>query len=108
MADDQNEAAKKRLADAKEVQEKTHREYEEKSKGKPTPTQEENDRAAMGEHVVEKEPDGSPEEGPTAGTSRRANPKHGPAAAAIIKPAPASRRSSLRNDRPRRVANDRE
>ena len=58
MAEDQNEAAKKRLADAKEVQEKTHREYEEKSKGKPTPTQEENDRAAMGEHVIEKEPDG--------------------------------------------------
>jgi hypothetical protein len=27
---------------------------------KPTPTQEENDRAAMGEHVVDKEPDGSP------------------------------------------------
>ena len=71
MAEDQNEAAKKRLADAKEVQEKTHREYEEKSKGKPTPTQEENDRAAMGEHVVEKEPDGSPEEGPTAGTQTR-------------------------------------
>ena len=32
------------------------------SKGKPTPTQEENDRAAMGEHVVNKEPDGSGEE----------------------------------------------
>ena len=28
---------------------------------KPTPTQEENDRAAMGEHVEEKEPDGSPD-----------------------------------------------
>jgi len=27
---------------------------------KPTPTQEENDRAAMGEHVMDKEPDGSP------------------------------------------------
>jgi hypothetical protein len=26
---------------------------------KPTPTQDENDRAAMGEHVVDKEPDGS-------------------------------------------------
>ena len=26
---------------------------------KPTPTQEENDRAALGEHVIEKEPDGS-------------------------------------------------
>src|SRR5262249_31199774 len=29
---------------------------------KPTPTQEENDRAAVGEHVTEKEPDGSPEQ----------------------------------------------
>ena len=27
---------------------------------KPTPTQEENDLAAMGQHVHEKEPDGSP------------------------------------------------
>jgi hypothetical protein len=27
---------------------------------KPTPTQEENDRAALGEHVIDKEPDGSP------------------------------------------------
>jgi hypothetical protein len=29
---------------------------------KPTPTQDENDSAAMGEHVMNKEPDGSPEE----------------------------------------------
>lgn len=28
---------------------------------KPTPTQEENDRAALGEHILEHEPDGSPE-----------------------------------------------
>jgi hypothetical protein len=71
MADEQNEVVKKRLADAKEAQEKTRREYEEKSQGKPTPTQEENDRAALGEHVVEKEADGSPEEGPTTGTQTR-------------------------------------
>jgi hypothetical protein len=31
-------------------------EFEERTKGKPTPTQEENDRAKMGEHVVNKEP----------------------------------------------------
>lgn len=30
------------------------------SQVKPTPTQDENDRAALGEHVLEKEPDGSP------------------------------------------------
>jgi hypothetical protein len=29
---------------------------------KPTPTQDENDSAAMGDHVMNKEPDGSPEE----------------------------------------------
>lgn len=38
------------------------KEFEERTKGKPTPTQEENDRAKMGEHVVDKEPDGSKEE----------------------------------------------
>jgi hypothetical protein len=31
---------------------------------KPTPTQDENDRAAMGEHVIDKEADGSPEQPP--------------------------------------------
>ena len=31
---------------------------------KPTPTQDENDRAAMGEHVVDKEHDGSPYQPP--------------------------------------------
>lgn len=62
MADDPNEAAKKRLEETREAM---RREYEERSKGKPTPTQDENDRAAIGEHVVEKEPDGSTEEGPT-------------------------------------------
>lgn len=38
------------------------KEFEERTKGKPTPTQDENDRAKMGEHVVDKEPDGSKEE----------------------------------------------
>jgi len=32
--------------------------------GKPTPTQEENDLAAMGVHLPEHEPDGSPEQDP--------------------------------------------
>lgn len=47
------------------------KEFAEQTQGKPTPTQEENDRAAMGEHVVDKEPDGSKEQpensGPGAG-----------------------------------------
>lgn len=43
----------------KALKEKSMAEFAERSKGKPTPTQEENDRAAMGEHVVDKEADGS-------------------------------------------------
>ena len=43
----------------KEAAAKSRAEYEEKSKGKPTPTQEENDRAMMGEHIMEHEDDGS-------------------------------------------------
>lgn len=42
-----------------ELKARSQEEYNERMKGKPTPTQEENDRAAMGEHVVEKEDDGS-------------------------------------------------
>jgi hypothetical protein len=49
------------------VKAKSMKEFEEKTKGKPTPTQEENDRAAMGEHVVDKEPDGSDEQPENSG-----------------------------------------
>jgi hypothetical protein len=52
----------------KEAAAKSRAEAEEKlSKGKPTPTQEENDRAMMGEHIMEHEDDGSGEDpNPTA------------------------------------------
>jgi hypothetical protein len=44
----------------KEAAAKSRAESEEKlSKGKPTPTQDENDRAMMGEHIMEHEDDGS-------------------------------------------------
>ena len=43
------------------------KEFEEKTKGKPTPTQDENDRAALGEHVIEKEQDGSDEQPENSG-----------------------------------------
>ena len=57
---EQNEAVKKALADDQARTEQSRKEATEKlSKGKPTPTQEENDRAKLGEHVVEKEDDGS-------------------------------------------------
>jgi Flp pilus assembly protein TadD len=61
MAD---ENVKKRLADERAAREKSHAEHREVSaKTKPTPTQEENDLAASGEHVIEHEHDGSPVEG---------------------------------------------
>jgi hypothetical protein len=64
MADDPNEARRKeQLQQDQELRAKSYKEFTERTQGvKPTPTQEENDRAALGEHVVEKEPDGSPEE----------------------------------------------
>ena len=46
----------------KAAREKSTQEFNERMKGKPTPTQEENDRAALGEHITQHEPDGSPEE----------------------------------------------
>ena len=52
---------------------------------KPTPTQEENDLAKMGVDVVEKEPDGSPQEG---GKDDKAEDK-----AAAAKPAVQSRQA---------------
>jgi hypothetical protein len=55
MADDHTEAAKKVLAEDKERREKA----KEKMKGKPTPTQEENDLAMLGQPVHEKQDDGS-------------------------------------------------
>jgi len=60
MADDPaTEAAKKQLAENNKILEKSRAEYAERTKGKPTPTQEENDLAALGGHVTEHEDDGS-------------------------------------------------
>jgi hypothetical protein len=60
LADDaQTEHAKKQLADERKASEKVRAEYAERTKGKPTPTQEENDLAALGAHILEHEPDGS-------------------------------------------------
>jgi hypothetical protein len=55
------EATKKRLADERQAREKAHAEQRDTSTAvKPTPTQEENDLAASGVHVIDHEPDGSP------------------------------------------------
>ena len=53
------EAAKKQLATEREASEKSRAEFAERMKGKPTPTQEENDLAVLGAPVFEKEEDGS-------------------------------------------------
>jgi hypothetical protein len=67
----QQEAEKKRAEEAKKKIGEERKAREEASKSgaksgveasKPTPTQEENDLAAMGIHVVDKEPDGSDEQ----------------------------------------------
>ena len=58
MAEDEN--VKKQLEDSRARTEESRKQAADLlSKGKPTPTQEENDRASLGEHVLEKEDDGS-------------------------------------------------
>jgi hypothetical protein len=60
LADDpQTENAKKVYEQEKKATEKTRSEYARLSKGKPTPTQEENDLANLGAHILEHEEDGS-------------------------------------------------
>jgi hypothetical protein len=51
--------ARKRLAENKEASEKTRAEFVERTKGRPTPTQEENDLHALGGYFVEHSDDGS-------------------------------------------------
>jgi hypothetical protein len=57
--DPQTEAAKKALAEERKISDKSRAEYAERTKGKPTPTQEENDLAMLGAHILEHEDDGS-------------------------------------------------
>jgi hypothetical protein len=60
MADDPaTENAKKRLAEEQQVSDKIRADFLERMKGKPTPTQQENDLAALGAHFTEHEEDGS-------------------------------------------------
>ena len=57
--DPTTEDAKKGLAEQQKATEKSRAEFAERTKGKPTPTQEENDLAALGAHILEHEDDGS-------------------------------------------------
>jgi hypothetical protein len=59
------EEAKKKIAEESKAREAANKERATKGgveASKPTPTQEENDLAASGVHVMEKEPDGSDEQ----------------------------------------------
>lgn len=55
----QTEAARKAVAEDKKVSDQSRAEYAERMKGRPTPTQEENDLAAHGAHIIEHDDDGS-------------------------------------------------
>jgi hypothetical protein len=62
MAEERNtgmEAAKKQLAEEQKVSHRSREEFAERTKGKPTPTQEENDLHALGASFYEHETDGS-------------------------------------------------
>jgi hypothetical protein len=85
----ENEAAAKQLAEDRKATEKSREDFVERTKGKPTPTQEENDLAAHGAHFHEHEHDGSDPDPnvtkqveakkPAAGAgyqTRQATPKH--------------------------------
>jgi hypothetical protein len=55
----ENEVAKQQLAEEQKATEQSRKDFAERTKGKPTPTQEENDLARLGAHFHEHEPDGS-------------------------------------------------
>lgn len=60
LADDPaTEAAKKAVAEDKKAADKSRAEYAARTKGKPTPTQEENDIALSGGHILQHQDDGS-------------------------------------------------
>jgi len=70
MAEDAaQENAKRQLEKDREASERSRAEFAERMKGKPTPTQEENDLAVLGAPVFEKEDDGS-------GPDPNINPRH--------------------------------
>ena len=53
-----NEDAKRRLEAGRQAKAQSLEEFAKRTKGRPTPTQEENDEAALGKHFIEHEPDG--------------------------------------------------
>jgi hypothetical protein len=60
FADDGSEkVARERLEQDRAVLKHAREQFAERTKGKPTPTQEENDLAALGAHILEHDDDGS-------------------------------------------------
>jgi hypothetical protein len=57
--DPATENAKKVLAEEQKATEKSRADFASRSKGKPTPTQEELNMSALGAHILEHEEDGS-------------------------------------------------
>lgn len=73
----QTEAGKQQYEAEKKVSDKSKAEYARLSKGKPTPTQEENDMAMCGVHILEHEPDGSdPDPNAPAEKDKREHEQH--------------------------------
>jgi len=54
-----DEAVKKALEADRVISDRSRAEAAERLRGRPTPTQEENDRAKLGEHILTHEDDGS-------------------------------------------------
>jgi hypothetical protein len=71
-----NDAAKKQFAEDKAARAKQDEQRERNMKGKPTPTQEENDLAVLGAHITEHEDDGS---GPDPNQTKQIEPDKQPA-----------------------------
>ena len=72
------EAAKKAVEADKKLLDQSRAEYASRMKGKPTPTQAENDLAVCGAHILEHEADGSdPDPHGQANKSVEAAPKQG-------------------------------
>ena len=78
LADDAATAnAQKQLAEERKAVERSRAEFAERTKGKPTPTQAENDLAVCGAHILEHEPDGSDPDPNVTTKSVEAAPKAG-------------------------------
>jgi hypothetical protein len=73
-------AEQKQEDPGKALKEKSLQEFAERTKGKPTPTQDELDRANLGEHILEHEADGGDPDDNAVAAKKHAEAKPGGAA----------------------------